>query len=284
MTWWAALAPVTLPVDCGDQRHELHWAEGGLTAPGHPDADRERALAALGADPSPCLRILDAWHRHADDLDVFVLASRGPSDPLDQSRLRAADHPNAYTGGYMPLSHAGGAYASMMSIRPTVAKGWTSYRPMGPRRYVDYEDEAPDATLPTLLSLGSGLPLRLTATVIATWAERIEADDERVAAATPALDAALYGRLRTALLPWLGTPTKLDFTLQPSGGKAAMHREANSVRVALPFAWLRDVWATGLAVVLDRFCIEAQQTAPGTWTLTTVDRDLATTRTVTVHG
>lgn len=281
--WCAALAPVTLPVACGDQNHELHWAEGILAAPDHPDADRERALAALGAEPSPCLQILDAWTRHADDLDVLVLTSRGPADQHD-SRLRYASHDPAprYFGMHAPLSQSAMAYGSTASVRPA-AMGWAAYRPMSRRRYVDVQDETPD-DLPRLLSLGSGLPQRLSATVISTWAERIEAGDERVSAALPALDAAVYGRLGATLLPWLGRTAKIEFTLGSADATPAVRRDGDKLKLELPFVWLRDVWATGLAVVLDRFCIEAQQTAPGSWTLTTIDRDLASTHPITISG
>jgi hypothetical protein len=282
--WWSALAPVALPVACGEQRHELRWAEGRLTAPGHPDAERERALAALGADPSPCLQVLDLWNRHADDLDVLALAGRGPGDPL-QPPLRFAGHGHVHFpgAGYRALSQTG-AYASMVSARPA-AMGWTAYRPMGRRRYVDYDEEQlPEDDLPLLLSLGSGLPQRLTATVIATWAERVEVGDARVAAAAPALDAAVYGRLRATLLPWLGGPARIEFTLQPPGAEPALRYDDDVVAAALPFAWLREVWANGLPVILDRFCLRAEQTTGRTWSLTTVARDLAEPQLLTVTG
>lgn len=274
--WWALLAPVKLPVACGEENHALHWAEGTLAAPEHPDADRERALAALGADPSPCLQILDAWNRRADDLDVLVLAGRGPSDPLDDSRLQFAGRGPGHFGfgGYAPLAHATAAFASTLSVRPA-AVGWTAFSPMGRRRYVDFEDEAPVDEVSRLLSLGAGLPQRLTATVIGTWAERIDAGDERVARAAPALDAAVYGRLRATLLPWLGSPVSIRFTMQPPGAQPALRREGDVVHAELPFAWLRDVWMNGLAVILDRFSLRAAPESPGTWMLSTVNRDLS---------
>jgi hypothetical protein len=282
--WWSALAPVTWPVVCAGQNHEIRWADGAIAAPAHPDAERERALAALGADPSPCLQIVDAWNRHADDLDVLVLASRGPSDRLDESRLHFMSHAMG-RAGLVPhgvVTRMVG-YSALSSARPA-SVGWVGFRPSGRRGYVDYEDEVPADALASLLALGSALPHRLTATVIAAWADRIDANDDRVAAAMPALDAALYGRMRATLLPWLGSPAKIEFTMQPPGAEPAVHRDGEVIHAELPFAWLRDVWVYGLTVVLDRFCLQADPQAPGAWTLATVSRDLSGAQTLTISG
>jgi hypothetical protein len=281
--WWSALAPVVWPLTCADQDHEVRWGDGVIAAPAHPDIERERALSALGADPAPCVQIVDAWNRHTDDLDVLMLGSRGAGDRLDESRPPSFG-PAGHQGyaSYRPLSGSGVSHMAAYTSSMAVASAKGGWRGQGmPRRYLDHED-GPVPELPLLLSLGSGLPHRLSATVIATWADRIEVGDERVAAATPALDAALYGRVRATLLPWLGAAATVQLTMQPPAAEPAIGCDSTGLRVALPFAWLRDVWANGLAVLLDRFCLHAQQTAPGVWTLATVDRDLTAPRVVTI--
>lgn len=287
-SWWTGLAPVTSRVTCGEQNHELHWSDGVLAAPGHPDGDRERALAALGADPSPCLQIVDAWNRHADDLDVLVIASRGAADPLEETPQRwgawaSGAGPGPFIGfRYGAHRHGVAAYASTLSARPA-AIGWAAYSQLSTHGHLVDEDEEV-GEVPALLSLGAGLPQRLAATVIGTWSDRLEAGDERIAAATPVLDAAVYGRLRVALLPWLGGPAKIDFALQPTDAAPVLRRDGDTVVAALPFTWLRDVWVNGLAVILDRFCIRAERTVAGSWALTTLSRDLTDPQRLTISG
>ena len=89
--------------------HQLRWAEGRLIAMDHPDVDRERALVALGGAGVPCLDLLDAWNAHTDDLDLLVLASRGPSDRLpDPQPSEGVRYSGSYTGksGSPPLRRA----------------------------------------------------------------------------------------------------------------------------------------------------------------------------------
>lgn len=279
--WWSGLAPVVRTVSCADQQHEIRWSEGVLSAPAHPHAERERALSALGADPTACVQILDAWNTHETDLDVLVLASRGPGDRLDESRLRLPQH--------VPLSmitrrgvgpHTTAAYTSRMVVRSGRRAWWGHSMTRG----VDDADNPRADGLPLLLSLGSGLPHRLSAAVIAAWADRIEAADDQVGAALPALDAALYGRLRAALLPWLGIDASVEFTMLPPQAEPVLRRDGDTVHVGVPFGWLRDVWVNGFAITLDRFCVHAEQSSDRVWTLTTVGRDLDEQQTVTVSG
>jgi hypothetical protein len=257
-----------------------------LTAPAHPDAERERALSALGADPTPCVQILDAWNEHSADLDVLMLASRGPSDRINEWRPHGEGHPATAAFAFGRQGSGPHTYRALSSVvtGSSGVTGWWAGSSMRPRRYVDYEGAGSGSGLFLLLSLGFGLPHRLSATVIATWAERVESGDERAGAATPALDAALYGRVRTTLLPWLGAAATVQLTMLPPGTDPGVGRDGADIRAELPFAWLRDVWANGFAVILDRFCVHAEQTADRSWILTTVDRDLADQQTVTVSG
>ena len=47
--------------------------------------------------------------------------------------------------------------------------------------------------------------------------------------------------------------------------------------VALPFAWLTEVWARGFATVFGRFCLAAHTEDGIRWTLDTLESDLTTT-------
>ena len=60
--------------------------------------------------------------------------------------------------------------------------------------------------------------------------------------------------------------------------------EDRYVRVELPFGWLVDVWAQGLAIIWGRFCLAARSTGDDrTWRLTTVGPDLARPSVVTLQ-
>src|SRR5262249_13764200 len=128
--WWRGVAPAQASVDCGGERHRLRWEAGELCALDHEDPGGERALAAVGGERPLGVGVLDAWQRHATDLSVLVLASRGPSDPL-----QPADEEET---------------------------GWVAWGPGA-------DDEEPAGfDLPALLRLGGGLPRRLAAGVVAS--------------------------------------------------------------------------------------------------------------------
>jgi len=286
--WWAMLPPVVVPVPCGEDDHELVWSSGRLDAPAHPNARRERALMALGAEPSACLQLLDAWERHVDDLDVLMLDSRGPADLLPPP---GADHPGGGWFAYSPRGRprpgrAGpayaGAYTAMASTSAVTASSFSRMRPRPTTMPARYVDHGMGDDLAALLRADAVLARRLSATVVAAWCERTAAGDERVPDAAARLDAALYGRVRGSLLPWLGRPETVAFEMVTDGDGPELRRDADTVRVALPFSWLRDVWAPGFAVVMDRFCLRVERVDDATWSMLTVDRELGPARTLTI--
>lgn len=292
MTGWA-LEPAELPVECGGQTHRLRWAEGELRSLDHADAAGERTLAALGGEPSRCVQLLDAWARHADDLDVLLLASRGPSDPLG-----GPDDDSAGSGRGGMSFMSPGAYRS--TVRATaVARpgarvtrprafgsrgGWFAYAPLNgpaPGAVPGLAPIEPEQEVEALLGLGSGLPERLVAGVVAAWTGRLVAGDARAAAARAALQAALYGRVLAALRSWLGDPgLDVELTMCPPDAPRSLARDDAGLHLHLPFAWLGEVWAPGFATVLGRFCLAAEpvdrtgEVVAGGWRLTVIGPDL----------
>ena len=273
-----AVPPAELVLDCrAGEKHRLRWANGALTTPDHPDATRERALAALGADPYPCLDIADQWQRHSDDLEVLVLASRGPGDQLADQGARPGPG-RAHTG------------------RP--GAGWTSYAPMParmPRRYSSlsaarsfgggHHHDEDGVDVGDLLALGSGLGDRLVATVIATWVERIARADESVRSALPSLHVALYGRAVLAVRTWLGEPAvTVRVQMVPADAPRLLVRDTDNLRLEVPFAWLLEVWASGLTTVLGRFCLQADLQSSDRWELATLGPDLGNPRTIRIDA
>ena len=282
--WWAGLAPAELPVDCGGQQHRVRWADGVLHTLDHDDPDGERALAALGGEPSGCILLLDAWARHADDLQVLVQASRGPADPL------AAPEPPP-SGAYGSRLTVSGS--SPRGVQASGRSGWFAYAPRArmPRRYASYAPlHAPQPgvldpadELGALLTLGGGLADRLVGEVAATWADRIAAQDDRVADAGPALHAALYGRVLAALRDRLGEPDlDISLTMCPPDAERSVARDQDGVRVTLPFAWLAEVWVAGFATIAGRFCL-GRTTADDALRLHTVGPDFSPPATLTLR-
>ena len=144
-------------LDCGGRPHRLRWAAGQLTTPDHTgDLEGEQILSALGGQGFPCLDVLESWARHAADPRVLTLTSRGPADPL----VTQTPPPLGWSG---PTARRG---------RP----GWAG-PPRGRARSFAMlshgQPDDPDDDLIRLIGLGSLLPDRLAATVIATWAERL---------------------------------------------------------------------------------------------------------------
>jgi hypothetical protein len=105
----------------------------------------------------------------------------------------------------------------------------------------------------SLLALGSGFQLRLSATVAAAWADGGSRAADR-AAGRPALVAALAGRLAPAAKDWLGIdPGQVDVALHEGAGwgqlTMAGQGSERQLCAALPVEWLASVWAAGLALV-----------------------------------
>jgi hypothetical protein len=257
--WWTGLPPVEEQVPCTDDNHRIRWCDGELTLPDHKDVDGELLLAALGGAQSPCLQIFEAWQRHRADLDLLLLASRSVADPLDRI-LTVVGGPGSRVASAPPGGPRGPRHGPQFPMASPRLQGlWSAYS-LAPGQ----------ETLVMLLSLPGGLPIRLVATVIASWAQRIADDDPLVAAARPALYAALYGRALAALQNWLGGDVSFDIKL---ADVPAASRRGSRIVFELPFSWLRDVWVHGFATVAGRFCLTAQPAAAGDWIFTAVDFD-----------
>jgi len=268
--WWLGHSPATARVECGDGEHHLVWNAGQLHAHDHPDLDAERALAALGGRHCACLDILDAWAAHAGDLRVLTLASRGADDPLRWSP-RPVPNP-APLGRPRARTALSGAGFGTAVIGTMIATGSGGPPPMV---RPPEQDE-----LLQLLTLAGALPQRLVAEVAANWAENLAAGDAGDRRAE--LVAALYGRSTRTLRAWLGEPNLNVEVNMVDPGRARIRRHGDTLHAELPFGWVADVWAKGLAVTLGRLCLETIDATDNRIVLSSIDPDLTDPRPLTL--
>lgn len=287
--WWAGLPPAEVRLDCSGHPHRLRWAAGQLNAPDHTDLAGEQILGALAGQGFPCLDVLDLWAQHAADLRVLILTSRGPADPLAVWAPSLSASPSPFPSPARRGTLRSRASSSVLSFGAP---------------------DEPDDDLARLLGLGGVLPDRLAATVITAWAERLRdstgaaaatavrsgagaagvgagagaADPGALAAARPALHAALYGRVIIALRSWTGRPDlPVALTMIPDDQPPGLARDGDGIAAQLPFGWLADVWARGLTTYWGRFCLAAAPAPAGDgWMLSTVGLDLGPPRPLTI--
>ena len=253
--WWLGLPDAEARLSCGGETHRLRWHAGALLAVDHDEVEGERTLAALAGERCACVEVLDVWARHADDLRVLTLASRGATD-----QVAAPFDRRAYSG------------AGAHGVTVIASGGSVASRPgaTGPAGWEEFEDD-----LIPLLGLGAGLTDRLMATVAAAWSDPAEREEE-AAAAHAQLMAALYGRAVLAIRAWLAEPElEVDLRMVEAAAESRLTSiDAGGVRAELPFSWLSEVWSRGLTTVARRFCLRAQTDDGRRWTLSTVGPDL----------
>jgi hypothetical protein len=256
--WWTGLDPAEIIVRCGGAAHRVRWERGRLLACDHGEIEDERALAALGGDRFACIELLAAWSRHEDDLRALTRAPRDISDPVRSSAWVSS--PGA-RGGYIPVP-AWEVRGLPLPSEPRIGRF-----PVYPRSWDDSEAE-----LIALLGVGGGVGERLVATVAAHWAARLRTGGSELAVFRPRLRSALSARLLPVLRAWLDEPElTLAVEMVTEDEPRSLGRTGSRVHAQLPFAWLSDVWAKGLSLVDDRFCLSA--VSAGTeWGLETVTR------------
>lgn len=275
--WWDGVPPAESRVRCGGQEHRLRWSAGELRALDHDDLEGERTLAALGGERCECVEIVDLWREHSTQLRILVLASRGASDPI--APRRDDDEEDAF-GARRVMVHTvardDDADADDESLDDD-------------EENEDWEDEWDDTEqrdpVARLLRLGGGLPARLVATAAASWAERLANGPPPSPAEHAALHAALYGQLTCCAREWLSDPeVSVALTMIGPDEPRRVERAGTELIVDLPFAWLAEVSARGLATLAGRFCLAAARSSPTEWSLSVVDAVTAAPAALTLAG
>jgi hypothetical protein len=275
--WWSGLLPIDVQLQCLDGVHRVRWDAGGLHALDHDDPDGERALAALGADRSPCIELLDAWVRHTDDLKVLTVASRGASDPV-QIEPEGQGPPGV---GGLRFGPSGGGLAGRRG--PVGGSGWVGFAPLTSNPMIMGPSGTAGDEVISLMGLGGALAQRLVATVIATWVDRLAKADDATARAHPTLTAALYGRVTASVRCWLSNSSiDVELTMIRDTDVPSISRSDDTVRAELPFRWLSDIWVKELSVVLSRFALSSPSSQPDHLELLTISPDFTELRPVTI--
>jgi hypothetical protein len=262
--WFDCLPGCEAHVPCGQGRHIVRWEAGSLRLPSHPDAEAELVLAALGGEKARCVEVAQAWGRHAEDLSVLAIGPRGPADEIavswDDVDAAAQTAQRGWTG-----------YASRRMPRLASPSIPTAARSQA-RRLQDVQDRERAARrrndMLSLLALGYGFQVRLIGQVAQTYADRLDEETETVEAVdrivgvdgvvgvdevTPALVAAIAGRLAPVAEEWLGIdPDQVVVSLHRGPGWGSVELtgqgEQRRLRVSLPPGWLARVWTAGLAL------------------------------------
>jgi len=269
--WWHAQPACETWVPCGADMHPVRWEDGRFTLPAHPDAAGELVFAALGGDKPGCVELAEAWHRHADDLDVLMIGPRSPADDIqvtweDVQEFRSS-RPTGWvarppfggsvTGSAGPLRMRRPSSQPMRRPAPLTAPsqpGRTGgFIPPGAVPGTDAERlRAGRLDMLSLLALGPAFQLLLSGAVAAAWSDGGARAGERPGH-RPELEAALTGRLAPAAAAWLGLdPDQVNARLHEGAGWGSLELSgtggARHLRAALPAGWLAAVWACGLTV------------------------------------
>jgi hypothetical protein len=260
--WWAAAPPAQAQIPCTAGVHVVRWAGGQLTADDHRDAEGELVLAALGGEKAECVAVVAAWRAHRDDLDVLALGPRSPADELAVTWEMVSDLRSRL--GQQQAHRLRGA--ARLTPRPGSRQAAPRIRSMPMRRLSPEAEQAQAsrADLLSLFALGRDFQVLLSGEVAAVWSAQSPAPGARrdLAAARPALTAALAGRLAPAAASWLGIdPDVVDATLHEGPGWGSIRRDGTTLRASLPTVWLARVWAPGFPVVAGHLVVEVLDAA-----------------------
>jgi hypothetical protein len=234
MPWYQSFPPADAYVPCAGQWHEIQFHNGELQLPGHPDAEAELVLAALGGDIPECVEVAQAWNHRKTDVGLLMAQDRITVSWNDVETFESPQR------GSVTLS--GGA---AMSIP-------TSLPPNAPPRLRQMRDEAlrgraRHLELLRLLALGHEFQVRLAGCIAANAGDASPGGSKTPGESSPALAAALAGRAAPVVARWLDiNPDDVTVAVHEGPGWGSVFAADDEAWVALPVSWLWEVWACGV--------------------------------------
>jgi hypothetical protein len=239
MPWYQSFPPADAYVPCAGQWHEIQFHNGELQLPGHPDAEAELVLAALGGDIPECVEVAQAWNHRKTDVGLLMVLPRSAQDRITVSWNDVETFESPQRGS---VTLSGGA---AMSIP-------TSLPPNAPPRLRQMRDEAlrgraRHLELLRLLALGHEFQVRLAGCIAANAGDASPGGSKTPGESSPALAAALAGRAAPVVARWLDiNPDDVTVAVHEGPGWGSVFAADDEAWVALPVSWLWEVWACGV--------------------------------------
>ncbi|MGD0558767.1 MAG: hypothetical protein ABSA93_27790 [Streptosporangiaceae bacterium] len=239
MPWYQSFPPADAYVPCAGQWHEIQFHNGELQLPGHPDAEAELVLAALGGDIPECVEVAQAWNHRKTDVGLLMVLPRSAQDRITVSWNDVETFESPQRGA---VTLSGGA---AMSIP-------TSLPPNAPPRLRQMRDEAlrgraRHLELLRLLALGHEFQVRLAGCIAANAGDASPGGSKTPGESSPALAAALAGRAAPVVARWLDiNPDDVTVAVHEGPGWGSVFAADDEAWVALPVSWLWEVWACGV--------------------------------------
>jgi hypothetical protein len=246
--WYARLPAAETRVPCGGGQHTIRWVGGDLELTDHPDAEAELVLAALGGDKPDCVRITESWTRRANDIDLLMILPRSDNDQVAvtwedttqprRTSVAMSGPPGFPLPGQLPAS-------APAHIREIHAAAQATHA-----RRID---------ILTMLALGHEFQKRLVGSIVdgaASAGATSPGGCRTPGSASPALAAALAGRVAPAVARWTGVDSNdVTVAVHKGSGWGSMFATDDAVWVALPVSWVSEVWACGVEVVDGKFVV-----------------------------
>jgi hypothetical protein len=246
--WHAPLSPAQTRVPCGEGQHTIRWVAGELELTDHPDAEAELVLAVLGGGKPECVRITEAWQRRVSDIDLLMVLPRSDADEL---HVTWEDVQAAASSGRTSIAMSGPGAPGLRAALPAGQLPASAPPRIRQMQAAAQEIHARQLDILTVLAMGHEFQKRLVGSIVAGAAD----------GTTPALAAALAGRVAPAIARWLGVNADdVTVAVHKGSGWGSMFAADDAVWVALPVSWLARVWACGLDVVDGRFVVAATAT------------------------
>jgi hypothetical protein len=257
--WYAQLPAAETRVPCGDGQHTIRWVAGALELTNHPDAEAELVLAALGGGKPDCVRIAESWQRRCQDIELLTILPRSDNDRIEITWEVVAET-RSPTRTSVAMSGPPGGPLAMSQLPPGAPP---HIRQM---QQAALAIRARQIDILSVLALGHEFQKRLVGSIVASVGDaapgvRQPPGEAAPALATPALVAALAGRVAPAVARWVGvSPDDVTVAVYKGSDWGSIYATEDAVWVALPVSWLASVWACGLELMDGRFVVGVTDT------------------------